>query len=164
MKQLELTHPNAYSELTSGNHFISCSGQPLSQVSTDRPIDQRRLKVKRRSDWYIAEPVGCNGITSALKAMYGLQDNEQALHKEQKESAPRRVERDEEDVKKITGCFSSGLMIDPFTHDSDALLNIATGVLLPEDVVQNLVHCTEKGRQQMNAFFKKHINSNTVGF
>ena len=35
-----------------------------------------------------------------------------ALHKEQKEAAPRRVERDEEGVKKMMDCFSSGLMID----------------------------------------------------
>ena len=35
--------------------------------------------------------------------MYGLQDGEQTLHKE---AAPRRVEQDEEDVKKMKGCFS----------------------------------------------------------
>ena len=40
------------------------------------------------------------------------------------------------DIKKMMGCFSSGLMSDPFTHDWDALLNIATVVVLPEDVAQ----------------------------
>ena len=35
MQQLELTHLNVYRELASGNHFISYSGQPFSQVSTD---------------------------------------------------------------------------------------------------------------------------------
>ena len=70
-------------------------------------------------------------ITSALKAMFGLQDGEQASHKE---AAPRRVRRDEEDVKKMISFFSSGLMTNPFNLDSDALLNIATGVVLPEDV------------------------------
>ena len=49
------------------------------------------------------------------------------------------------DVKKMMGCFSSGLMSDPSTHDSDDLLNIATGVVLREDVAQNLVCSTEKG-------------------
>ena len=87
--------------------------------------------------------------------------NMQASHKE---AAARRVKRDEEDVKKMMGCFSSGLMTDPFTHDSDELLNITTGVVLPEDVAQNLVRSTEKGRQQMNAFVGKRINSNAVGF
>ena len=87
--------------------------------------------------------------------------NMQASHKE---AAVRRVKRDEEDVKKIMGCFSSGLMTDPFTHDSDELLNIATGVVLPEDVAQNLVRSTEKSRQQMNAFVEKRISSSAVGF
>ena len=100
-------------------------------------------------------------ITSALKAMFGLQDGEQASHKE---AAPRRVRRDEEDVKKMISCFSSGLMTNPFNLDSDALLNIATGVVLPEDVAQTLVHSTEKGRQQMKTFVEQRINSNAVGF
>ena len=64
----------------------------------------------------------------------------------------------------MMGYFSSGLMTDPFTHDSDALLNIATGVVLPEDVAQTLLHSTEKGRQQMSDFIEKRINSNSVGF
>jgi len=80
----------------------------------------------------------------------------QASHKE---AAARRVKRDEEDVKKMMGCFSSGLMTDPFTHDSDELLSIAIGVVLPEDVAQSLVRSTEKSRQQMNAFVEKRINS-----
>ena len=46
----------------------------------------------------------------------------------------------------MISCFSSGLMTNPFNLDSDALLNIATGVVLPEDVAQTLVHSTEKGR------------------
>ena len=49
--------------------------------------------------------------------MYGLQGGEQGSHKE---AAPRRVKRDNEDVQKMMGCFTSGLMTDPFTRDSDA--------------------------------------------
>ena len=93
--------------------------------------------------------------------MFDLQDGEQASHKE---AAPRRLRPDEEDVKKMISCFSSGLMTNPFNLDSDALLNIATGVVLPEDVAQTLVHSTEKGRQQMKAFLEQRINNNAVGF
>ena len=100
-------------------------------------------------------------ITSALKAMFGLQDGDQASHKE---AASRRVWWDEEDVKKIISSFSSGLMTNPFNLDWDALLNIATGEVLPEDVAQTLVHSTDKGRKQMKAFVEQCINSNAVGF
>ena len=174
MQQLELTHPDVYNEVAAGNHTISRSGQPLLQVSTDMALEQSiNTDSKSRGGlfgisqipsalerWFLTIHERAS-ITSALKAMYGLQDGEQASHKE---AAARRVKRDEEDVKKMMGCFSSGLMTDPFTHDSDELLNIATGVVLPEDVAQNLVRSTEKGRQQMNAFVEKRINSNAVGF
>ena len=55
-------------------------------------------------------------------------------------------------------------MKNPFNLDSDALLNIATGVVLPEDVAQTLVHTTEKGRQQMKAFVERRINNSAIGF
>ena len=76
--------------------------------------------------------------TAALKVMCGLQDGEQTLHKE---AAPRRVERDEEDVKKMKGCFSSGLMIDTFIHDSDALIIIPTGVVLRHLIWSQALFC-----------------------
>ena len=81
-----------------------------------------------------------------------------------KEAAPRRIKWDEEDIENKIGSFSLGLMIDPFTHDSDAPLNIATGVVLPEDVAQKLINSTDIDRQQMNAFVENRINSNAVGF
>ena len=174
MQRLELTHPDVYNEFAAGNHSISRTGQPFSQVSTDMALEQSINADSKSSGgvigisqspsalerWFLTIHERAS-ITSALKAMYGLQDGEQASHKEE---APRRVKRDEEDIKKMMGCFSSSLMSDPFTHDSDALLNIATGVVLPEDVAQNVVCSTEKGRQQMNVFVERRINSNTVNF
>ena len=40
MQQLELTHPDVYNEFAAGNHSISHSGQPFSQVSTDMALEQ----------------------------------------------------------------------------------------------------------------------------
>ena len=101
--------------------------------------------------------------------MYGLQNGEQALHKE---AAPRRVERNEEDIKKMKGFFSSGLMIDTFIHDPDAHIIIPTRVVLPYLICSQALFCPEpcpqcRERPAANAFVKKHINqinSNTVGF
>ena len=173
MQKLELTHPKVHKEFAEGNHSISRSGQPFSQVSTDMSMEQSINADSKSSGGVVGisqSPSALErwlltiheraSITSALKAMFGLQDGEQASHKE---AAPRRVRRDE-DVKKMISCFSSGLMTNPFNLDSDALLDIATGVVLPEDVAQTLVHNTEKGRQQMKAFVEQHINSNAVGF
>ena len=163
MQKLELTHPDVYKEFAEGNHSISRSWQPFSQVSTDMALEQSINADSKSSGgvigisqspsalerWFLTIHERAS-ITSALKAMFGLQDGEQASHKE---TAPRRVRRDEEGVKKMISCFSSGLMTNPFNLDAAALLNVATGVVLPEDVAQTLVHSTEKGRQQMKAAY-----------
>ena len=116
-----------YNEFAAGNHTISRSGEPFLQVSADMALEQS-INTKSSGGvigisqipsalerWFLTIHERAS-ITSALKAMYGLQDGEQAWHKE---AAARRVKRDEEDVKKMMGCFSSGLMTDPFTYDSD---------------------------------------------
>ena len=40
MQRLELTHPDVYKEFAAGNHSISHSGQPFSQVSADMALEQ----------------------------------------------------------------------------------------------------------------------------
>ena len=101
MQQLEITHPDVYSEFAAENHFIKAvQGSPFPKLLLTWPIDQRRLKVKLQR-WFLTIHEQAS-ITSALKAVYGLQDGEQALHKE---AAPTRVKRDEEDVKKMKGCW-----------------------------------------------------------
>ena len=39
MQRLELTHPDVYKEFAAGNHSISRSGQPFSQVSADMAME-----------------------------------------------------------------------------------------------------------------------------
>ena len=137
MQQLEKTYPDVYSEFAAENRFIKAvQGSPFHKFLLTRPIDQRRLKVKLQRWFFTIHEQ--ESITSALKAMYGLQNGEQALHKE---AAPRRVERDEEDIKKMKEFFSSGLMIDTFIHDSDALIIIPTRVVLPHLICSQALFC-----------------------
>ena len=59
-------------------------------------------------------------VTTALKEMYAIRDSDRmGTHKE---SQPKRVQRDEEDVKKLIACFSSNLMTNPFECDADSQL------------------------------------------
>ena len=60
--------------------------------------------------------------------------------------------------------FTSGLMINPFSLESDALVNFATGVVLPDDVAETLVNSTKKGQNQMYNFIEERINSKTTSF
>ena len=50
-----------------------------------------------------------------------------------KEAGAKRVARDEADVQKLVSCFTTALMANTFTQDSESLVNFATGVVLPND-------------------------------
>ena len=67
-------------------------------------------------------------------------------------------------MQRIITCFKSGLMKDPFNDESDSLRNIATGVVLPTNVAQQLVTSVEKGHEQMIYFIQQHFNSNNASF
>lgn len=79
-----------------------------------------------------------------------------------------RVQRDEEDVKKLVSTLES-VMVDSFEQGEDrgdkiALSNLATGVVMPRDVSSLLLQAEKLGEKEMNALIKKKINSNAVGF
>ena len=66
-------------------------------------------------------------ITSSLKSMYAVvtEDRGGASYKE---SSKIRVLRDEGDVQKLTSCFTSNAMTDPFSNEAGGELF----TLLPE--------------------------------
>ena len=103
----------------------------------------------------------CASVTTTIKDVYGIKGNDSTAHKE---ATKARVKRDEDDVNKLVACFTSGLMTNPFSLESDAVVNFATGVVLPDDVAETLVNSTKKGRDEMNNFIEKRINSNTTSF
>ena len=90
-----------------------------------------------------------------------MKENDNKMHKE---ATKARVKRDEDDVNKLLSCFTSGLMINPFSLESDALVIFAKEVVLPDDVAETLVNSTKKGQNQMNNFIEERINSNTTSF
>ena len=153
---------DVYDDLIAGNHSISCTGQPFSQPlsswSTLTPS-----QVKEWSLYHIvSQPLNdFSSITSSLKVLYGLQNG---AHTTQKESVLIRIKQHKSDSKKTMGCYSTGLITDPFTPDLDILLLATNGVVLLEDVAPNLICSTEIGQQQMNNFIEERININSVGF
>ena len=93
--------------------------------------------------------------------MYGDIKGNQAIHKE---AAPQRVKRDEEDVRRLTSCFSSALMTNPFNvEEIQSLVNIATGFVLPQKIAESLA-CRRKGEEQMTEFIEERLNTNDARF
>ncbi|CAH3184788.1 unnamed protein product [Porites lobata] len=167
MKELPRKHPEVHKEFTEGNHAISRSDNQLfAKVWTDMALEQS-INADSKSKggvvgithnqsalqrWFLTAHERAS-VTTALKEMYAIRDSDRmGTHKE---SQPKRVQRDEEDVKKLIACFSSNLMTNPFECDADnQLLNIATGVVLPPESAQRLLESTEIGRKTWKHLFK----------
>lgn len=150
MNQLEADHPQTYWVFLNA---VSHSKQPLAQVWTDMVLEQSINADSKTQGgiigimkspgalerWFLT----CHeraSITMDLKDMYILQDSDRvATHKE---AAPKQVQ-DESDVMKMVACFTSGMMIDPFSQDNDSLVNVATGVAMPTGDADTLVQSTE---------------------
>ena len=157
-----------------GNHAVSRSGKPFAQVWTDMALEQSiNADSKSRGGiigisqnpgaldrWFLTSHERAS-VTTALKDMFTQERGRVDVHKE---AAVKRVARDEADVQKLISCFTSDLMSNPFTQETESLVNFATGVVLPVDIADGLVSSTKKGREQMNTFVEKRLNSNQISF
>ena len=141
--------------------LISRFNQPFAQISTDMTLEQSInldskskggiIGISQKPDalerWFLTS-LKRAAITSSLKEMCSL-ENSDRIGTHHKEARPRRLQRDEQDVQKLVSCFTSGLMTDPFCLDNDQdgrpspLINIATGVVLPDEVSERLIKATD---------------------
>ena len=86
-----------------------------------------------------------------------------------KEAGSQRLKKDEYDVQKLVSTVLD-VMTDPFClenaddEDSCSLLNIATGVVMPDEKADRLITSTELGEKQMKDFVEKRLNTNEVKF
>ena len=156
MRQLATKHPDVHHEFVNGNHAVSRSSNPFAQVWTDTALEQSiNADYKSKGGiigisqnpgaldrWFLTSHERAS-VTTAVKDMY-MQERD-IVHPH-KEAGTKRVARDEADVQKLITCFTTELMGNPFTQDSDSLLNFATGIVLPTDIADDLLGSTEKGR------------------
>ena len=180
MQKLHETAPEVYQEFMQGNHPVSRSGQPFSQVWTDMALEQSiNLDSKTRGGiigitqkpgtlerWFLTAHERA-AITSATKGMCSISDSDRVgTHKE---GGQKRVHRDEEDVQKLLTTIKER-MANPFEIESSAddgsipLTNLATGVVMPPEAAVRLVNLESIGRQHLETFIKSRINSNEVSF
>ena len=174
MRQLATNHPDVHNEFVNGNHAVSRSSNPFAQVWTDMALEQS-INADSKSKggiigisqnpgaldrWFLTSHERAS-VTTAVKDMY-IHDRE--IVRPHKEAGAKRVARDEADVQKLISCFTTELMSNPFAQESDSLVNFATGIVLPTDTADNLIRSTEKGRDQMNNFVEKRLNTNEVSF
>ena len=80
-------------------------------------------------------------VTTALKDMFTQERDRLDVHKE---AAAKRVARDEAYVQKFISSFTSSLMGDPSTQETESFVSFATGVVLSLDIADGLVRGTKK--------------------
>ena len=174
MRQLATKHPDVHHEFVNGNHAVSRSSNPFALVWTDMALEQS-INAHSKSKggiigisqnpgaldrWFLTSHERAS-VTTAVKDMY-MQERD-IVHPH-KEAGTKPVARDEADVQKLITCFTTELMSNPFTQDSNSLFNFATGIVLPTDIADDLLGSTEKGRDQMNNFVEKRLNTNEISF
>ena len=114
----EDTAPEVHQEFTQGNHAVSRSCQPFSQIWTDMALEQTvdldsktkggivgiSQKAGALERWFLTAHER-TAITTATKELCGIcnSDSEPA----HKEAGLRRISRDEEDVKKLIATVQS---------------------------------------------------------
>ena len=127
-------------------------------INLDSKSKRGTVGISRREDaverWFLTSHE-LAAVTHSLKEMSGLENYERVgTHKE---AAAARMKRDQEDIDRLVSSFN--LLTNPFDilDDRDAseklsLLNIATGVVLPEQASDRLLDATEMGKRSMGDY------------
>ncbi|KAL9975370.1 hypothetical protein ACROYT_G012525 [Oculina patagonica] len=179
MRLLPTLAPEVHQEFENGNHPVSRSEQPFSQVWTDMAVEQTvNLDSKARGGiigisrnpsalkrWFLTSHER-SAITASTKLMCGIDDSSRiGSHKES--GKPRKI-RDEIDVQKVVAVIKES-MVNPFKlawedEEPAPLLNIATGVVMPPQTTDQLLFAKQTGAARVKEFVSKRLDSNATGF
>ena len=178
MRSLQEKALDVYNEFLRGNHTVSRStSQSFNQVWTDIALEQSiNLDSKTKGGvigitqrpsalqkWFLTAHER-TATTTATKRMMDLDESTRSSHKE---SSKVRVQRDENDIKKVIHTLQT-VMSNPFDEDAYRedvpLMNLATGVVMPEEISEQLIDAQCLGAARMKLFVSKRINTNEVGF
>ena len=175
MHQLEETHPDVVAEFLDGKHTISRSAQESRYffgVWSDLAIEQSinrdcrtlggltglKTNVSAMERWILTVHLKAN-VATATKAMLGIGVDHPAIP--HKDSAVRRIEKDEICIENITDAVDKR-MVNPFIVESEwdsenrrPLVNIATGLVAPPEVCSWLNGCKQSGSIKLKDFLKK---------
>ncbi|CAB4012975.1 Hypothetical predicted protein [Paramuricea clavata] len=180
MHSLQEQHPEVYSEFIAGNHSISRSQQPFGQVWSDMALEQS-INCDSKSkgglvgitqqdgavDRWLLTSHERAAITRSLKEMCRVENDKIGTHKE---TSVMRIERDKKDVQRLVSCFTTGLANNPFVTEDEGntdhtpLSNIATGLVVPNEVADRLVNAFQIGTTSMHDFINARLDTNKVCF
>ena len=178
--QLSVNAPEVYEKFCHRSHAVNISSNSFSQVWTDMALEQSinldskssggiigiTQKPGALSRWFLT----CHeraAITSTTKEMCGMKDSHRVGS--HKEAGSERLKKDESNVQNLVNT-APNVMTTPFCLESvdegecSPLLNITTGVVLPDDKADRLTKAADLGKMEMKVFVDKRLNTNAVKF
>ena len=167
MQNLEVSHPGISQYLNNGGFSVQLSSEnPFGKIPMDQTIEETvnkdtqtpggtkgfSLKHGAVARYYVTadDKKECLRL---LRAMVNS-ENASSLHHDLQKT---RIERGEDDVKKVLQMFESTWK-DPF-EDQD-LVNVSTGMIATPDVVNDLLNAYEKGKAAYDQFIDSRLYSN----
>ena len=178
MRHLQKTALDVYNKFVRGNHTVSRStSQSFNQVWADMALKQNvNLDSKTKGGiigntqrpgalqkWFLTAHER-TATTTATKRILDMDESTWSTHKE---SSRVRVQRDEGDINKVIHTLKT-VMSNPFDEDANGedmqLMNLATGVVMPEEMSKQLLDTECLGAVKMKSFVSKRINTTEVGF
>ena len=181
MHQLPQKHPAVFEQFMNGEHTVTRSSQPFSQVWSDMALEQSiNLDSKKKGGitgitqkpgaldrWSLTSHERA-AITSATKTMCGLEGGERVGS--HKEASRQRITRDESDVQELTAVVVNGIVTNQFdlkqTDQGECipLTNLASGLVMPNDMAIRLLASRDIGLQHMTTFIEERLNTSTKSF
>lgn len=173
MHLLPETAPEVYQQFQDGKHAVRRSPTAFSSVWSDMGLEQtvnRDLKCKGGIVGFSLKPMTVArwfltaheraAITGATKSMCGLE--EEQLQDQHREARRQSIVRDEKDVQSLVEVIQER-MIDPFQSE-EALMNIASDIVVPASVAENLLTSYDRGQVALLDFVETRLNTNNVSF
>ena len=173
MISLPSTHPEAHKMMEHGDFGVQkTTDHGFAQVPVDQTIEQtlnRSTKTKGGivgfslqrgavQRWMVTAHSRAEFVDKCRAMSTGVTQNQSQPHKE---AATSRVKRDEADVKKVISTISSWR--NPF-EPSDELVNLSSGYVASQSVMQDLLTSKEKGRTAAVSFIEERLLSCNNGF
>ena len=168
---LHNTYPKLHQEFKKGNFAIRRVHGKFNKLPPDQVIEQTINREQKGSggikgfsttegtvQHWILSSHAISAINADLRETYLTRSHDESKPKDLGKS---RIAFDEEKVQK---CYETiGTWKNPF-KESDNLNGLASGVAAPEEIVEDLLSASSKGKVQFEDFVAKRIETNEIPF
>ena len=164
MRDLKRRHPDAYKYLVDGGFSGSLSGEKHTKIPMDQIIEVTINRFSKETGGLSGKTENAGASERWMRINHYLaalkQHLEEKVRKVTKykhvELGTKRILKDESDVQRIV----SGLhaWVPNLWSPTQPLMNIATGVIAPDEMVTNVTTTKERGTKAKNDFFQRMTN------